>query len=414
MKAAILAIGSELLGTSRLDTNSLQLTKVLEDFSVVLSRKSVVGDSLEDLVEEIDHLAASADLLLMTGGLGPTEDDLTREAVAKAFNLEMRPDPAIVAKIEKRFLSRGLKMPEVNRRQANVFVGHEVIENTRGTAPGIHLQLTRAGKPLHVFLFPGVPFELEAMIERDLIPFLRRTTACEVLHRRVLKIAGHTESGVEQLLGDFYKRYATHHVSILAQPGEVQLHLQGSGDEGRKIVASMERDLQELFTASIFGCDAETLESVVGALLAKRNETVSTAESCTGGLLASRITDISGSSGYFLGGIVAYTGEAKEKLAGVERETMILHGQVSEEVGRQLAAGVRERFRSAYGVGITGIAGPGGGTEEKPVGTVHVVVSSGSETVHRKVQFIGSREMVKRQATQLALDMLRRMLVASG
>ena len=414
MRAAILAVGSELLGTSRLDTNSLKLTKVLENFSVLLPRKSVVGDSLDDLVREIRFVTADIDLLLVTGGLGPTEDDLTREALARAFELELHEDAQIVAKIEQRFSARGMKMPEVNRKQANVFPGQQMIENTRGTAPGFHLELERDGGFFHVFLFPGVPYELEAMIERDLVPFLRQATGAEPLHRRVLKITGLTESGVEQRLGDFYKRYSAHHVSILAAPGEVQLHLQGSGEEGTRIVEEMERDLREILGVTIFGTDGENLESVVGALLLERGETVAAAESCTGGLFSSRVTDVSGSSGYFRGGVVAYTGEAKQQIVGIDENLMREHGQVSEEVATALASNVREKFGSTYGVGITGIAGPGGGTEEKPVGTVHIAVASATASAHRKGQFVGSREMVKRQSTQMALDMVRRMLLAAS
>jgi nicotinamide-nucleotide amidase len=411
MNASILAIGSEMLGTSRLDTNSLKLTKVLEDYAVPLIRKSVVGDSLDDLVRELHHLAQTSDLVLVTGGLGPTEDDLTREAAAGAFGLELRQDPSVLETIEARFVRRNMKMPEVNKRQANVFAGQELIANARGTAPGFHLEVQHAGATKHVFLFPGVPYELEGMIASALVPWLAKTTGAEPLLRRVLRITGATESGVEQRLGDFYRRWDTHHTSILASPGEIQLHLQASGGEASRIVGEMERQLRDVFGVMIFGVDDESLESVVGRLLSERNETLAVAESCTGGLLGSRISDVPGSSSYFAGGVIAYSGEIKRDIVGVDEVVMKNHGQVSEKVAIELASKVREKCRTTYGIGITGIAGPGGGSSEKPVGLVHVAVASAQQIEHREANFLGTREMIKRQSTQLALDTLRRMLL---
>lgn len=412
MKASILAIGSEMLGTSRLDTNSLKLTRVLESYAVPLIRKSVVGDELSDLVRELRYLAEVSDLLLVTGGLGPTEDDLTREAVADAFELELRQDATVLAKIAERFVRRNMKMPDVNRRQANVFVGQEMIANARGTAPGFHVVVNHDGTRKNVFLFPGVPYELEGMIESALVPWLAETTGAKPLMRRVLKITGATESGVEQRLGDFYRRWDTHHTSILASPGEIQLHLQASGDEAGRIISEMEQQLREIFGVMIFGVDEESLEKVCGDLLLEKKSTLAVAESCTGGLLGSRISDVPGSSSYFVGGIIAYSGEMKREVVGVDDAVIREHGQVSKEVAVELASRVREKCGSTFGIGITGIAGPGGGSEEKPVGLVHVAVAGEDRVEHRAANFLGTREMIKRQSTQLALDMLRRMLLA--
>jgi nicotinamide-nucleotide amidase len=404
MHASILAIGSEMLGPTRLDTNSLKITTALESFGIPLVRKSVVGDLLSDLVSEIRFSIARVELLVITGGLGPTEDDLTREALVEAFGLTMEVDQSIVDWIEARFAERGWKMPEVNRKQANVFAGQTTLRNQRGTAPGFHLELQ--GK--HVWVFPGVPHELEWMIATYLTPWLRSISGGRERHRRVLKIAGMTESGVEEKLKPYYERHPGELVTILASGGQIEIHL---GGDDRALTAAREAELAELFGHRLFGFDDDTLESVVGALLGARGETLSTAESCTGGLLGSRITDVPGSSAYYLGGAVCYTAAAKTGLAGVDPALIREHGEVSEPVAVALARGARERFATTWGVGITGIAGPTGGTPEKPVGTVHIAVSGPHGDQHRKLMWPASRTMVKWFSTQAALDLLRRELL---
>jgi nicotinamide-nucleotide amidase len=406
MRVAIIAIGSEMLGTSRLDTNSLKITSALEDHGVSLVRKSVVGDSLSDLVAEISFALANSDVLVTSGGLGPTEDDLTREALAEALGLEFDVDQSIIDKIEARFAARGWKMPEVNKRQANVFRGQTTLTNDRGTAPGFHIE----GGGKHIWVFPGVPNELEWMVDTYLRPWLSAQNRGGKVNRRVLKISGMSESGVEERLKTYYDRRPGEPLTILASAGAVELHLlHQSLDE----VALRERELVELFAERIFGYDEDSLESVVGALLASRGETLATAESCTGGLLGSRITDISGSSKYYRGGVVCYDGNAKIDLARVDPALIRDHGEVSEEVAVALAKGVRERFSSTYGVGITGIAGPSGGTEAKPVGTVHIAVADGQHHKHRKMFWPSTRTLVKWFSTQWALDMLRLFIMRS-
>ncbi|HUP47514.1 MAG TPA: CinA family nicotinamide mononucleotide deamidase-related protein, partial [Thermoanaerobaculia bacterium] len=365
MKASIIAIGSEMLGPARLDTNSLKVTAALEDFGVSVSRKSVVGDTLDRIVDEIGFALRAADLLVITGGLGPTADDLTREALAKAFGLEMEIDLSIVAKIESRFAARGWKMPEVNRRQANVFRGQTTLQNERGTAPGFHLHV----RDRHVWVFPGVPHELEWMIATYLRPWLETSGGGERQYRRVLKIAGLTESGVEERLEPYYDARPDEPLTILASGGHIELHLQGRAPGE---IETRERELRAIFEERVFGSDEDTLEGVVGSLLTERAETLATAESCTGGLLGSRITDVPGSSRYFTAGVICYDARAKIELAGVDAALIREHGEVSEEVAIALAAGIRKRFATTYGIAITGIAGPGGGSEAKPVGTVHV------------------------------------------
>jgi nicotinamide-nucleotide amidase len=341
-----------MLGPTRVDTNSLKIVAALERYGVPLVRKSVVGDKLADLVDEILHDFASADVLILTGGLGPTEDDLTREALAEALGLEIEVDLSIVEWIEQRFAERGWKMPEVNKRQANVFVGQTLLRNERGTAPGFHIE-TR-GK--HVWVFPGVPHELEWMVAKYLVPWLEERSGGHARYRRVLKISGMTESGVEEKLGPYYERHPGELVTILASGGQIEIHLHADGgeEEARARIAAQEAEIAQLFGHRLFGFDDDSLESVVGALLLARGQTLATAESCTGGLLSSRITDIAGSSAYFLGGAVCYTAEAKSDLAGVAPALIAEHGEVSEPVAIALARGAMARFGSTWGVGITG------------------------------------------------------------
>lgn len=409
-QAVIIAIGSEMLGPTRVDTNSLKIVAALERYGVPLVRKSVVGDDLSDLVSEIRSGFARAEIVITTGGLGPTEDDLTREALTEAFALTTEVDQSIIDWMEKRFAERGWKMPEVNKRQANVFVGQTTLRNERGTAPGFHLET--GGK--HVWVFPGVPHELEWMLATYFVPWLEQRSGGHARHRRVLKISGLTESGVEEKLKPYYERHPGELVTILASGGQIEIHLHADGaeEEARGRIASQEQEIAEIFGPRLFGFDDDSLESVVGALLAARGATLATAESCTGGLLSSRITDVAGSSAYFLGGVVCYTGAAKSALAGVDPALIAEHGEVSEPVAVALARGARERFGATFGVGITGIAGPGGGTPEKPVGTVHLAVSGPGGDTHRKLLWQGPRATVKWYSTQGALDLLRRAILA--
>jgi nicotinamide-nucleotide amidase len=411
MKAAIIAIGNELLGGSREETNSRRLAHVLEKHGVVVEQKSVVMDVREAIGRELRFALAFADVVILTGGLGSTEDDVTREAVSAALNLPLVDDPSILQQIRLRFESRQLPMPEVNRRQARVFHGQKVVPNARGTAPGFHLNLQFDGNQRHVWIFPGVPYELVGMIESDLEVWLSRL-GNPGLHRRVIKLCGLDESAVQEKLAPFYQSYGVV-PTILASRGEVEIHIDAAGqaDEAYGRLTTMERDLRGIFGTAVFGIDEDTMEGVVGRILASRGETIATAESCTGGLLASRITDVSGSSAYFLGGLVTYSREAKLLVLGVDPEAIDAEGEVSEGVAREMAQGARRRFGSTWGIGITGIAGPTGGTAAKPVGTVHVAVASPGETRHVKSLFSGSREIIKAWSTQRALDLLRRMLV---
>ncbi|MGH9456934.1 MAG: competence/damage-inducible protein A [Thermoanaerobaculia bacterium] len=414
MQAALIAIGTELLGHKYQDTNSLAIAQVLEKFGVVVCRKHVLPDDEEILIEEIREAVDRHDLVITTGGLGPTIDDLTKPAVARALGLELVFDEALLERIQAMFAERGMEMPETNRKQAFVFKGHQTIANTRGTAPAFHINFQREGKPKHLFVFPGVPHELEAMIEGELQPWLKASQKPSI-YTRVVRLVGLTESAVEEKLRPFYANHRPEMITIVASRGEIQIHFRaiGAADEAFPKLNAMEQELRAIYGTRVFGLNEETLESVVGRLLASRGETVSTAESCTGGLLASRITDVSGSSAYFMGGAVAYSQQAKLFLIGVDPKLVQEHGEVSEEVAREMAMGVRRRFDTTYGMGITGIAGPTGGTAKKPVGTVHIAVASREKVLHRHYLFTGSRDLVKHYATQMALNGLRMMILES-
>lgn len=410
MDAAILAIGSELLGPSRLDTNSLKITSLLEQHGIGVVRKVVVGDDRGQIASELQRCLDGADVVLITGGLGPTEDDCTKEAVADACSLSLETDETILTQLRKRFEERGMEMPEVNARQARVFPGQRTLLNPRGTAPGFHLNLSHSAGPRHIWIFPGVPWELQGMLERDLEPWLNSVLpAAEGVFRRSIKIVGMTESAVEEKLESFYRIHPGEPVTILSSTSEIQIHLraEGSPDKAFALLTGLESELRELFGERIYGIDEDNLESVIGRMLIARMATISTAESCTGGLLGSRITDVSGSSAYYLGGLVVYSRDAKQQQLGIESELIDQKGQVSEEAARAMASKVRELYGSTYGIGITGIAGPTGGTKQKPVGTIHVAVASEHQVRHRHAVLPPPRQRIKHLTTQTALDLLR-------
>ena len=407
--ASILAVGSELLGTARLDTNSLYLTSRLEALGISVVRKVCVGDGWADLLAEIPLALARAPLLVVTGGLGPTDDDRTKEAVAKVLGRVLVRDEAILLRLKERFRRRGLEMPKVNEKQADVIEGAVVLANSRGSAPGF---LVAAGAST-VVLLPGVPLEMKAMWADAVEPLLARAGAAGV-HRRTLKIAAMPESVVETLVKPVYTAYADVPFTILAAPGEVQLQFaaRGTFEEASRVLDRIEADFHKALSGEIFGRDDDTLEGVVGDLLRVKGQTLALAESCTGGHLAGRITDVPGSSEYFLGAAVTYANAAKADLVGVSAATLERHGAVSEETAREMALGARKRFGATIGLSTTGIAGPGGGTPEKPVGTVHVALDAADGTrLHRRLLLPGERSLIRRWTTSTALGMLRKYLL---
>ena len=412
--AEIIAVGSELLGTGRVDTNSLFLAGRLALLGIELRTKAVVGDERARLAAIFASALLRSDLVVLTGGLGPTEDDLTRDVVAGVLGLEMQEDPAIIVQIAERFARRGLRMPEVNRRQAMVPVGGVSLDNPNGTAPGLFIE----HDDRVVVLLPGPPRELQPMFDELCSRVLLARAGPERLFKEVLFIAGRGESHVEEIAQPIYSRWAAEtppiETTILAMPGQVELHLTlRARDEeaGAARVRAAREALAAALGPDVFSADGRSMEEVVGAMLADRGLTISAAESCTGGLILSRLTDVPGSSRYVIGGAVAYSNEAKTELASVPPALIAEHGAVSEAVAVALADGIRARTGSSVAIGVTGIAGPGGGSPQKPVGTVAIALTSGGmESRVRLFSFFGGRPQVKFQASQAALDMVRRRL----
>jgi nicotinamide-nucleotide amidase len=406
-KAAIIAVGSELLGTERLDTNSLRLTALLEGYGVRLVRKAVVGDNQAEIVAELDAAAARSSLILISGGLGPTRDDLTREAVAAWCGRALTEDPELARQLRDRYAAFGREMPESNLKQAQIIDGALALDNPAGTAPGLRI----THRDVTLFLLPGVPRELEAMAERHLRPFLASVGDPELRLVTVeARFACTPESAVEDRLTHVYARYGRENITVLARPGEVRVlvRLEGAG-LGLESMAETERTLRQLGDG-VFTLGEHDLAEVVHGKLQARDETLAVAESCTGGMLGARLTSVAGSSGTFVGGAIVYANQLKEELLGVRRETLECFGAVSPEVARQMASGARERFGSTYALAITGVAGPGGGSEEKPVGTVDFALAAPDGCRWVRARFPGAREPVRYQATQFALDLLRRRL----
>lgn len=411
MKAAIIAVGSEMLGSERLDTNSLRLAALLARYGVELRRKSVVGDVEADLVGEIDALLPAFDLVIVSGGLGPTADDITRPAVAAALGRGSSIDPAIVASIAERFARMGRRMPEVNRRQAEVIDGATVLANDRGSAPGLTLTEGRTT----LFLFPGVPTELDAMCGRYLDPWLAERTGGAALETAVLKVSCVAESTLEEWIAPAYEELGREAITVLAKPGEIEVWATAAGEPAARQarLAAMTARLAELIGDSVYAQGAQaTLEGTVGELLRKAGATLATAESCTGGLVAERVTRVPGSSDYFVGGAVAYSDRLKTALLGVPAELIAEHGAVSEPVARAMAEGARERLGADYAIAITGVAGPGGGSSDKPVGTVEIAIAGPAqgEVEARRIRYPGDRERIRWMSSQFALEMLRRKL----
>jgi len=411
--AAIVAIGTEMLGPLRQDTNSLWLSARLEEAGIRVVRKSVVGDDPAALRDELDRAASAAPLVFTTGGLGPTADDVTVAAVAEWAGAPLRRNEAFLQAMRERFEKRGFPMPECNAKQADFIVGADVLANPKGTAPGF-----RARKDgVEIVILPGVPSEMKEIFETLVLPVLRERAGGTIARRRVLRIAGMGESAVEQLVAPLYEKWSEDPVTILASPGEVQLHLvaRGTPDEAERRLAEMEADFRKVLGDRVFGQDGDDLAVVVGRLLKERRRSIALAESCSGGLVSTLLTDVPGSSDYFLGSVVSYANSAKEQLLGVAEDTLRAHGAVSAPAAREMAVGARERFDADVAVSITGIAGPDGGTPEKPVGTVFFAIATrDGSLVERRRQLFGDRAVIRRTSALHALELLRRTLTGKA
>jgi len=414
VNAEIIAVGSEMLTPHRLDTNSLFLTEKLNTLGVEVRFKCVVGDDLDNIAAAAKLAMRRSDIIIFSGGLGPTEDDLTREAVAEALGLTLNRDPEIVARLEQRFAKRGYKFSPNNAKQADILANATVLTNTMGTAPGQWISGKYDGQERLLMLLPGPPYELRPLFENECIPRLRARIPEQHIATRTLKMALIPESQVDARVAPIYKTYPDVETTILAGGGEIQLHLRCRKDTQAEAEARVEElagKMEDELGDAIFSRKGESIEQIVSYLLQMRGMTLATAESCTGGLLAERITSLSGSSRCFLGGAVVYSNELKTQVAGVPKAMIDKHGAVSREVAQALAEGIRKRCLSSYGVGITGVAGPTGGTELKPVGLVYIALAGeeGTQVVERN--FVGDRKRIREFSTELALEMIRRALL---
>jgi nicotinamide-nucleotide amidase len=416
VRAWVVAVGSEMLTPFKVDTNSLYITERLNDLGYDVRLKAIVGDDVDEIATVVEVAAGQADLVVITGGLGPTEDDLTRDAIARVAGVPLDIDETIVDGLRERFAKRGIRMTDNNRRQAMVPRGATVLENRNGSAPGLWL---KRGATEFVLL-PGPPRELTPMFDAWVREHLAPAAGARVVMRRTLRITGRPESEVDSVVQPIYTPWRSQPVpiatTILASLGQIELHLTAVAKNSKEAGEALDAAVVQLCAAlgpSVYSTDGRPLEQIVGELLFERQLMVAVAESCSGGLLASRLTDTPGSSRYFDRGVVCYSNQAKVDLVGVPEAAIRDHGAVSEPVARAMAEGIRRRGNVAVGIGITGIAGPGGGTPEKPVGTVAIAVVTAENERVRTFRFVGGRDMIKFQSTQAALNILRLMLVES-
>ena len=408
MRAALVAVGSELLGPLRTDTNSAWLTERLLDAGVEVVERATVADEPRLLESALRFVIETADVVITTGGLGPTADDLTREAAAAALGRRLLRDASIVENLRARFARFGRKMPAVNEKQGDLIEGAVALDNPRGTAPGQRVE--HQGRLL--ILLPGPPNEMKPLFEEHVLPDLRARG--RVVRRRVLKIAAMAESQVDEIVAPLYRSVENPRTTILGTPGQIELHLVGegaSGDEAEERIEALARGLRERLPGRIFSEDGRELPAVVGGLLLERGLSLAVAESCTGGLLSARLTDVPGASGFLDRSFVTYSNRSKLEELRVDAELLERTGAVSEEVAAAMAAGARRVAETQVGLGITGIAGPEGGTDDKPVGLVFIAVDGAAGTRVQRARFPGGRERVRFQATQVALEMLRRGLL---
>ncbi|MCY7374930.1 MAG: competence/damage-inducible protein A [Pyrinomonadaceae bacterium] len=410
LSAEIIAIGSELLTPTKTDTNSLWLTGKLNEIGIEVKLKTVVGDDKMRLEETIRDALKRSDIVISTGGLGPTEDDITRTVAARAIGRKLVYQDDLETDLRERFRKWGREMPEINKRQAFVIEGADVLPNPNGSAVGMAVE---TGEKFFVIL-PGPPRENQPMFENFILPKLRRAAGEIYVKRRMLRVGGVGESAVDEAIAPIYKLYETVETSILFNKSEIEIHLaaqSNSETEADAILEELAGKIIEKLGVAVFSRNGELMEEIVGKLLCENKKTVAVAESCTGGLIGGRLTDIPGASTYFMQGVIAYANEAKIKTLNVAPEIIEKYGAVSAEVAEAMAKGMRELANTDYAISVTGIAGPDGGSEEKPVGTVFIGYADDAQTKSFKTILPGDRYLIRWRASQTALDYLRRQIL---
>ncbi|MFN0138584.1 MAG: competence/damage-inducible protein A [Pyrinomonadaceae bacterium] len=410
LSAEIIAIGSELLTPEKIDTNSLWLTEKLNDIGIEVMLKTIVGDDGARLDETVRDAMRRSNIVITTGGLGPTEDDITREFTAKAVERELIYHDEIEQHLRERFRAWGREMPDINKRQAYVIDGAEILANPNGSAVGMLLETD--GKLLAIL--PGPPRENQPMFTEHVLPKLKTRAGKVFVKRRLLRVSGKGESAVDEIAAPIYTKYSDVQTSILFNKSEVEIHLAArSGDEAEAAatVGKLADELVGALGVALFSTNGETLEEVVGKMLNERGHTVAVAESCTGGLIGMRFTEVAGSSQYFMEGAITYSYEAKTSVLGVDPEIIKIHGAVSAECAEAMASGMRARANTTHTISVTGIAGPDGGTKEKPVGTVFIGYAGPKGVKSVKFVLPGDRHLIRWRTSQAALDYLRRQLL---
>lgn len=407
LKAEIIAIGSELLTPHRTDTNSLWLTERLNSVGINVHQKTIVGDEEARLEEAIREALRRSDVIISTGGLGPTEDDITRKVFARVTGRQLRLDYEILERIRTRLTSRGFQMTPNNERQALVPHGATPLANPNGTAPG--LRLDQDGKL--VVLLPGPPRENQPMFDTYVMPELEKLSRGVRIAKRLLKVTGMGESQLDDKIAPIYNQYTNPTTTILFTDSEIELHLTATAESRARAEALAEEladKLEEAIGDNCYSTKGEQLEEVIGLRLRLKQYSLATAESCTGGLVAERLTRVPGASDYFVGSIVSYTNEVKMQLLDVPAQMLEQHGAVSGEVAEAMARGVKQRTGATIGLSVTGVAGPGGGTQAVPVGTVYIGLADDVTSTNRRLNLLGDRHLVRWRASTAALEMVRR------
>lgn len=410
LSAEIIAIGSELLSPNKSDTNSLWLTDQLNRIGIDVKLKTIVGDDDARLEEVVKDAVKRSRVVIATGGLGPTEDDITRKVVARALGRRLSLDEKLLEEIRTKFQRFGMNMPERNSRQAMVIDGAEVLPNPNGSAPGLYLEQGSCA----VALFPGPPREMKPMFENHVKPRLEKIAGDVRFATRLMRVTGMGESAVDEKISPIYTQFDNPQTTILFNSSEIEIHLRAHGrteGDAEALLDHLSLKIEEALGNSVFSFRGETMEEVVGRRLMMTEFTLAVAESCTGGLIAQRLTSVPGSSKYFIEGVVTYSNQSKTRLLGVDKKLIKEFGAVSQQVARDMARGVRHKAKTDFGLAVTGIAGPDGGSEEKPVGLVYIALADDAHTEHKKLNIPGDRELIRWRASQAALDMLRRRLI---
>lgn len=410
MKGEIIAVGTELLLGNIVNTNAQYLSQKLADLGIDVYYHVVVGDNLKRLTETIKTSLERSDIVITSGGLGPTADDITKEGAAQAMGLKLLPDEESIERIKKMFSSTGRIMTENNIKQGYIPEGAVVLENNNGTAPGVLIE--KEGKI--VIMLPGPPKELYPMFESKVLPYLKSKTD-STIRSKVLRVIGVGESAVEHILKDIFDSQANPTIAPYAKDGEVHLRITaktGIPEEADSLIAEMEQKVRAILDDNIYGCNEETLEEAVLKLLQKKNLTISLAESCTGGLVASRLTDIPGASASLISGVVSYSNESKINILKVKEDTIRKYGAVSPQTAEEMAVGAKKLSNTDIGLSITGIAGPDGGSAEKPVGLCYIGIAIGKSVNVQKIMLTGNRNRIRWGSSSRALDFLRRVLLS--